>query len=156
MEKQFNASLPSVSLPVGQQEVYTSSGSDFPEAGELEKLLSQVFQSIRQAGNGESRSFQQKAPTATFDTITAEHARQAEKPMRQWQDVATPSFVESMFANRSLAPTAQTGPAQCLLEASTKSPLPEQTVLFEVCTINQPLNAALRDRHSTGTYYFLK
>lgn len=41
-------------------------------------------------------------------------------------------------------------------ENHSKEKMPQRDVLFEVCTINQPLNASLRNQHSTGTYYFLK
>jgi hypothetical protein len=104
-------------------------------------------------------------PVAPMNIPTPNAAAAAPQQMLSTDLLST---VQGMVIAKMANPTIPTEPSQCGIfkilpllnlpgpQPSADVPKPNQKVVInEPCTVNQPMNASLRDNHSNGTFYFL-
>lgn len=107
----------------------------------------------------------EKYPPMAMKLFQKTRGLQAELVQQQQnslQDKSFSSFLNKQASICTIESIQQLGtmPETEIIQATDEKKglpqLPLKNILFEACITNQPLSASLRERWSTGTFYFLK
>lgn len=156
MNTNFNNAL-SPAFPAGfSQEGDSNTLGDFKKIGSLGNVMRNTIDQFRNASNLPGNPLQTGATANRYNPLSAETALQVSNNVRQNGEATAQAVFDTLLGDRSLVSMPPWNENLFASEKPLRSQLPTTNVLFEACTLNQPLNASLRDRCSTGTYYFLK
>ncbi len=143
------------------REVYSKDAGDFANSGEIDKYMPKIMEMIMQSHNLASNSFPSGMPNSDqLQNSSGKIPPMPENGTMSSVANAVPSGVSGMpFTGVPTGIPVQMpsfNNPDSNVSGKTKRHMPEQKVLTEPCTINQPMNSSLRDSFSIGTFYFLK
>jgi hypothetical protein len=166
MDTNMDQSLQFVSIAETNRDQMSTRAGDFINSGELEKHMPMAMEMIMNSGGLGLNPFPSGMPTSN-QIPSSQIPANAENLSAIPKQNEFQSEARSPQSNMGLMPMNNM-PTQSLGEIASKvssaantsngasKAMPEQKVLSEPCTVNQPMNASLRDNYSIGTFYFLK